>query len=66
MPLRSVLLACAAALGPALAVPAFAETVTLEAKDGVKIYGDFQRAEGRSRATCCFTWQVPIGANTRL
>ncbi len=51
MPLRSVFIACAAALGPALAASAFAQTVTLEAKDGVKIYGDFQRAEGRSRAT---------------
>lgn len=51
MPLRSMFLAAAVALGPGLAIPALAEPVTFDAKDGVKIYGDFRRAEGQSRAT---------------
>lgn len=50
--LRSMFLAAAAtALGLALAIPAVAEPVSFDAKDGVKIYGDFRRAEGQSRAT---------------
>jgi len=49
--LRSMVLATAATLSPALAVTALAEPVTFDAKDGVKIYGDFQRAKGQSRAT---------------
>jgi hypothetical protein len=51
IPLRSLFLAAATALGPALAIPALAEPVSFDAKDGVKIYGDFRRAEGKQRAT---------------
>lgn len=51
IPLRSMLLSAAIALSPALALPALAEPVSIDAKDGVKIYGDFRRAEGQPRAT---------------
>jgi len=50
-PLRPMLLAAALAIGPALASSAFAQPVFFYAKDGVKIYGDFRRAEGSSRGT---------------
>jgi dienelactone hydrolase len=46
-----MLLAAALAVGPALTSPAFAQPVSSDAKDGVKIYGDFRQAEGRSRGT---------------
>jgi pimeloyl-ACP methyl ester carboxylesterase len=48
---RYKFLAGATALGLAFAVPAHAEPVTFDTKDGVKIYGDFRKAEGQSRAT---------------
>jgi dienelactone hydrolase len=51
IPLRSMFLAAPIALGPALAIPALAEPVSFDAKDGVKIYGDFRRSEGQPRAT---------------
>lgn len=49
--LRSMLLAAALGIGPALAAPAFAQPVSFDAKDGVKVYGDFRQAEGSSRGT---------------
>jgi alpha-beta hydrolase superfamily lysophospholipase len=48
---RSILLVAMAALNPALAVSARAEPVSFNAKDGVKIYGDFREAEGKPRGT---------------
>ncbi len=50
-PLHPMLLAAALAVSPALAASALAQPVSFAAKDGVKIYGDFRQAEGRSRAT---------------
>lgn len=49
--LHPILLAAALAVGPALAIPATAQPVSFNAKDGVKIYGDFRLADGRSRGT---------------
>lgn len=51
IPFRSILLAAVTMLSPVLAGPARAEPVSFEAKDGVKIYGDFRQAEGKPRGT---------------
>lgn len=48
---RSIVLGTTTAICAALAMPAFAEPVSFNAKDGVKIYGEFQRPEGKPRAT---------------
>lgn len=48
---RSAALAVVAVLSPVLVVPAHAEPVSFDAKDGVKIYGDFREAEGSPRGT---------------
>ncbi|MGV1761736.1 alpha/beta hydrolase [Rhizobium sp. A22-96] len=48
---RSILLVAVAVLSPMFAVPASAEPVSFDAKDGVKIYGDFREAEGKPRGT---------------
>lgn len=49
--LRSIVLAAAIGLLPALSQHAFAEPVSFSAKDGVRIYGDFRKAEGQARGT---------------
>jgi dienelactone hydrolase len=47
--LRSIVLAAATGLLPALLQPAFAEPVSFSARDGVQIYGDFRNADGQAR-----------------
>jgi dienelactone hydrolase len=50
-PLRPIVFAASLAVGSALAASALAQPVSFDAKDGVRIYGDFRQAEGRSRGT---------------
>lgn len=50
-PLRSILLGTTTLLCAGMVMPAFAAPVSFDAADGVKVYGDFRRAEGKPRGT---------------
>jgi alpha-beta hydrolase superfamily lysophospholipase len=51
IPIRSLFLAAAMAVSPAIISPASAAPVSFDTKDGVKIFGDFRKSEGQSRGT---------------
>ncbi len=48
---RSIFLAAAVALCPAMALQALAEPISFAARDGVRVYAEFDKAEGKPRGT---------------